>query len=95
VVNVVVIFVLFLFWEFHISWVVVLTINPSLYVELVTFCISEWLAAFSSVIFFYFVVLFDEAVETITQVWCKVQQHSPRNVRLEHNVVTCNSVFPA
>ena len=74
-VNAVVIFVSFLFWEFHISWVVVLTVNPSIYVELVTFCISEWLAAFSFVISFCFVVSFDEAVETVTEMWCKVQQH--------------------
>jgi len=47
VVTVVVIFDLFLFWELCISWVVVLTVNPSVYVELVTFCISEWLAACS------------------------------------------------
>jgi len=74
-VNVVVIFVLFLFCDLHISWVVVLTVNPSVYVELVTFCISEWFAAFSFVISFYFFVSFDEAVETVTQVCCKVQEH--------------------
>ena len=74
-VNVVVIFVSFLFWELHISWVVVLTVNPSVYVELVTFCISEWLAVFSFVISIYFVISFDEAVETVTQMCCKVQQH--------------------
>ena len=71
--NVVVIFVSFLFWELKLSWIVVLTVNPSAYVELVTFCISEWLAAFSFVIFFYFLVSFDEAVETVMQM-CKVQQ---------------------
>jgi len=55
VVNVVVIFVSF--WgELRISWVVLLTVNPSIYVELITFCVSEWLAAFSFVISFYFVV---------------------------------------
>ena len=75
VVNVVVIFVLFMFWQLHISWVVVLTIYPSAYVELVTFCISERLAAFSLVISFSFVVSFDQAVQTVTQMWCKVQQH--------------------
>jgi len=48
----VVIFVSFLFWELHISWVVLLTVNPSIYVELVTFCILEWLAAFGYVISF-------------------------------------------
>ena len=58
-VNVVVIFVLFLFWELHISWVVVLTVNRSICVELITFCISEWLAAFSFVISIYFLVPFD------------------------------------
>jgi len=59
VVNVVVLFVSFLFWQLHISWIVVLTVNPSECVELITFCISEWLAAFSFVITFYFVVSFD------------------------------------
>jgi len=51
--------------ELHISCVVVLNVNPSVYVELVTFCISEWLAAFSFVIFFYFLVSFDKAVGTV------------------------------
>ena len=55
-VNVVVIFVSFLFSELHISWVGVFTVNPSVCVELITFCISEWLAAFSYVISFYFAV---------------------------------------
>ena len=55
--------------------VVVLTVNPSVYVELVTFCISEWLAALSFVISFSFVVSFDQAVQTVTQVCCEVQQH--------------------
>jgi len=49
----------FLFWELHISWVVVLTVNPYIYVELVTFCVPEWLAAFSFVMSFYFLVSFD------------------------------------
>jgi len=75
VVNVVVLFVSFLFWALHISWIVVLTLNPSVYVELVTFCISEWLAAFSFFIYFCSVVSFDEAVETVSQMCCKVQQH--------------------
>jgi len=91
-VNVVIIFS-FLFWELHISRVVVLAVNPSLYVELVTFCISEWLAAFSFVIFFYFLVSFDEAVETVMQMWCKVQQ--PTSVLVQNVLCTCNSVFPA
>jgi len=46
-------------WELHISWVDVMTVNPSIYVELITFCISEWLVAFSFVISFYFLVSFD------------------------------------
>ena len=33
-----------------VRWVVVLAVNPSVYVDLITFCISEWLAAFSFVI---------------------------------------------
>jgi len=54
---------------------VVLNVNPSTYVEHPTFCISEWLAAFSVVISFYFLVSFDEVVETVTQNWCMVQCH--------------------
>jgi len=80
VVNVVVIFS-FLFSELHISLVVVLTVNPSVYIERITFCISEWLAAFSFVIFFYFLVSFDEAVETVMQM-CKVQQPTSILVQL-------------
>ena len=49
----------------RISWVVVLMVNPSIYLELITFCISEWLAAFSFVMFFYFFVSFDKALETL------------------------------
>ena len=62
-VNAVVVFVSCLFWELHISWVVVLTVNPSVYVELITLYSSEWLAAFSFVVSFYFVVSFDKAVD--------------------------------
>jgi len=65
----------------------VFTVNPSIYVELVTFCISDWLAAFSFVITFYFVVSFDEIVETVTQKWCKVLQRTSCSVSSEHNVV--------
>jgi len=65
----------------------VFTVNPSIYVELVTFCISEWLAAFSFVITFYVIVSFDEVVETVTQKWCKVQQRTSCSVGSEHNVV--------
>jgi hypothetical protein len=42
-VNVVVIFVSFMSWELHIMWAIVLTVNRYAYVELPTFCISEWL----------------------------------------------------
>jgi hypothetical protein len=49
----------FLFWQLHISWVVVLTVNASIYVECITFCVLEWLATFSFVISFYFLVSFD------------------------------------
>ena len=58
-----------------------LTVNPSVYIERITFCISEWLAAFSFVIFFYFLVSFDEAVETVMQM-CKVQQPTSILVQL-------------
>ena len=91
VLNVIVIFSFF-FWELHISWVVVLTVNPSLYIECITFYNSKWLAAFSFVIFFYFLVSCDEAVETVMQM-CKVQQ--PTSVLVQNIMCTCNSVFPA
>ena len=58
-INVVVIIVSFLFWQLHIFWVVVLTVNRSICVELITFCISEWLAVFSYVISICFLVPFD------------------------------------
>jgi hypothetical protein len=92
-VNVVVIFVSFLFWELHICWVVLLTVNPSIYVEHITFCVSEWLAAFSFVISFHFLVSFDDAVQTVTQMWCKVQQHASCNVGSEHNVALVIQCF--
>ena len=92
VVNAVV-FVSCLFWELHISCVVLLTINPSIYLELVTLCISEWLAAFSFVLSFYFVVLFDKAVDTVTQMWCKVQQHYIMQHRFRTNVVLVIQFF--
>ena len=72
VVNVVVVFVSCLFWELHIPWVVVLTVNPSIYVELITLYSLEWLAAFTFVLSFYSAVSFDETVDTVTQMWCKV-----------------------
>jgi len=94
VVNAVVIFVSCLFWEFHISWVVLLTVNSSIYVELIT-CILEWLAAFSFVLSFYFVVSFDQTVDTVTQLWCKVQQHYIMQHWFRTYCGACNSVFPA
>ena len=70
---------------------VVLTVNPFVCVQLITFCISEWLAAFSFVTFFYFLVSFDEAVETVMQVWCNVQQ--PTSILVQKIMCTCNSGF--
>jgi len=87
------VFVSCLFWEFHISWVVVLTANPSIYVELITLCISEWLTAFSFVVSFYFVVSFDQAVDTVTEMWCKVQQHYIMQVWFRTNVVLVIQFF--
>jgi hypothetical protein len=75
VVNAIDIIVSFLNWELHITSVVLLTVNPSIYVELTTLYISEWLAAFNFVLSSYFVVSFDKAVETLTQFWCKMQQN--------------------
>jgi len=42
-INVVVIFVLFVCSELHITWVAVLSADTSTYLELPTFCTSEWL----------------------------------------------------
>ena len=94
-VNAVVVFVSCLFWELHITWVVVLTVNPCIYVELITLCISECLAAFSFVLSYYFVVSFDKAVDTVTQLWCKVQQHYIMQRWFRTYCGACNSVFPA
>ena len=94
-VNAVVVFVSCFFWELHIPWVVVLSVNPSIYVELITLYISEWLAAFSCVLSFYFVVSFDQAVDTVTQMWCKVQQHYITQRWFKTYCGACNSVFPA
>ena len=58
---------------------VVLNVNPSPYVEHPTFCISELLAAFNIVISFYFLVSFDEVLETVTE--------------LVHDAVTLNAVL--
>jgi len=43
----------------------VLTAKTSTYVELPTFCTSEWLGAFNFVISFYFLVSFEEIKETV------------------------------
>ena len=83
----------FMFWELHISWVVVLTVNPSIYVALIALYISEWLAAFSFVLSFYFVVSFDDAVDTVTQMWCKVQQHYIMQRWFRSNVVLVIQFF--
>ena len=88
-----VVLVLCLFWKLHISWVAVLTVNPSIYVQLITLCISEWLAAFSFVLSFYSVVSFDKAVDTITQLWCKVQQHYIMQRWFRTNVVLVIQFF--
>ena len=74
-------------------WVVVLAVNPSVYVELITLYIWEWLAAFTFVLSFYFVVLFDDAVDTVTQLWCKVQQHYIMQVWFRTNVVLVIQFF--
>ena len=89
------VFVSCLFWELHISWVVVLTVNPPIYVELITLCISEWLAAFSFVLSFYFVVSFDEAVDTVNEMWWKVEQHYIMQHWFTTYCGACNSFFPA
>ena len=54
--------------------------------------ISEWLAGFNFVIFSYFLVSFDVAVETVMQM-CKVQQ--PMSVLVQNVMCACNSVFRA
>ena len=75
------------------SWVVVLNVNPPMYVELKTFCILEWLAVFSCVVSFYLVVSFDEAVDTVTQLWCKVQQDYITQCWFRTNVVLVIQFF--
>jgi hypothetical protein len=75
------------------SWVLLLTVNPYVYVEQITFCVLEWLAAFSFVMSFYFVVSFVETVETVTQKGCKVQQRTSCSVGSEHNVVLVIQFF--
>jgi len=58
--NVVVIFVLFcvLRVAYNLGSVAVLSADSSTYVELPTFCTSEWLRSFNFVISFYFLVSF-------------------------------------
>jgi hypothetical protein len=68
-------------------WVVELTVNPSTYVELPTFCISEWLAVFNIIISSYFIVSFHEVLQTVTQNWCKMCSDIKCYVGYEHNVV--------
>jgi len=50
----VVIFLLFMCWELHITWAFVFSANPSTYVELTTFYTSEWLRTFNFVISLFF-----------------------------------------
>jgi len=54
---------------------VVLTVNPSTYVELPIFCISEWPRGFNFVISLSFIVSFGKIKGTVTQKWCKALQH--------------------
>ena len=61
------------------------------YVERPSFCISEWLAAFSFVIFFYFLVSFDEAVETNSDVVQSTATYI--SVGSEHNVLLVIQFF--
>jgi len=51
--------------EFHIAWVYVFTAKTSTYGELRTFCTAEWLRAFNCVISLYFLVSFEQIIETI------------------------------
>jgi hypothetical protein len=57
--------------EFHITLAVVVTVNPSTYVELPIFCISELLSGFNFVVSLSVLVSFGEVKETVTQKWCK------------------------
>ena len=70
-----------------------MTVNPSIYVEHITLCFSEWLADFSFVLSFYFVVSFDKAVDTVTEMWCKVQQHYIMQCWFRTNVVLVIQFF--
>jgi hypothetical protein len=51
--------------ELHIAWVDVFTAETSTYVELQTFYTAEWLRAFNFVIYFYFLVSFEEIQQTV------------------------------
>jgi hypothetical protein len=55
--------------ELHITWGEVLTAKTSTYVELATFCTSEWLRTFDFVVSFYFLVSFEEIKETVALNW--------------------------
>ena len=69
------IFVLQMCWQFHVTLTVVLTVNPSTYVELPIFGILEWPWGYNCVISLSFLVPFGEVIETVTQNWCKAPQH--------------------
>jgi len=71
----VVIFTSFICLEFHVNLTVVLTVNPSTYVELPIFCILEWPRGFNFVISLSFLVSFREVKETVTKKCCKALQH--------------------
>jgi hypothetical protein len=65
-INVVIRFVLYMCLELHITWVVVFSANPSTYMELPTFCTSEWLRIFNCV-YLPFFVSFKEVKEIVAQ----------------------------
>jgi hypothetical protein len=52
--------------ELHVTWVDMLTAKTYTYVELPTFCTSEWLRGVNLVIYFHFLVSLEEIKETET-----------------------------
>jgi hypothetical protein len=76
----------------HITWVVVFTANPSTFVELPPFYMSEWLRAFNFAVSCYFLVLFKEVKETVTKSGAK--HHNIKYcVGKEHYVVLVIHTF--
>ena len=51
--------------DLHVTWVDVLTAKTSTYVELPTFCTSEWLRNFNFVVSFYLLVSYEKVKETV------------------------------